>query len=39
MLQNHRWPDGTYVNNGYINVINSTKTIYRIENSEQTENT
>ena len=32
-------PDGTKINNDYINVINSTKTRYRIENSVQTENT
>ena len=39
MLQNHRWPDGTYINNDCINVNNSTNKRYQIENSEQTENT
>ena len=24
-MQNYRWPDGTYINNDYINVKNSTK--------------
>ena len=35
MLQNQRWPHSTYINDDYINVINSTKKRYRIENSEQ----
>ena len=39
MLQDWRWPDDNYMNNNYINVINSTKKRYRVENSEQTENT
>ena len=39
MLQNYRWLDATYINNGYINVINSTKKRYRIKTLERAENT
>ena len=34
-LQNYIWPDGAYINNGYINVINFAKKRYWIEISEQ----
>ena len=39
MLQNCRWPDGTYMNNDFINVINSIRKRYQTENSEKTKNT
>ena len=38
ILQNHRLPDDTCINTDHINVINSTKKKYRVENSEQPEN-
>ena len=34
-----RRPDGIYMSNSYINVVNSTKKRYRAENPEQTVNT
>ena len=33
-----RWHINDYINNDYVNVINSIKMRYRGENSEQTEN-
>ena len=38
LLQHYRQTDDTYINNDYINVINSVSR-YWIENSQQTENT
>ena len=29
MLQHHRWPDSAYINNDYVNVINSINNIIR----------
>ena len=38
MLQNQRFPHDTYINNDFVNVINTTKMKYLGENSEQTGN-
>ena len=39
VLPNHKWPDGTYINNDYINIFNFAKERLRIDNSDQRENT
>ena len=36
MLQNHRRPDSTYINNNYINVVNSFDIESKTQNRQET---